>query len=97
MTSFNFNTTELVVSFDCPLCGKTITEDVSNLIPEPNMLADTAEESERNESREVECDVCGARFAIEVFKNMNEGNVEVTYHSPKSDVEVNPLQVKASY
>ena len=97
MKSFNFNTTKLIVSFECPVCKKTIMEDVSDLIPEPNMLADTAEESERNESREIECDVCGARFTIEVYKNMNEGNVEVTYHSPKGEVEVNPIQVKTSY
>lgn len=97
MKSFNFNTTKLIVSFECPVCKKTISEDVSAYIPEPDMGANTAEKSERNQSVDIECDICGAKFTIEVYKNMNEGNVEVYYHGPQGEQVINAIRIQASY
>ena len=79
MKSFNVNTNELTVSFPCPFCGETIVADVSDAIPEPDWGAETASGSESSDSMEIECEECGAQFTIEIFKNIYEGNIRITY------------------
>ena len=80
MKNFNVNTSELEIQFPCPKCEEMVSLYVSaEDMPSPNFFEDTAERSENCEELDVECEVCGLSLTIEVYKNMYEGNVQVTY------------------
>lgn len=81
MKTFDVNTEILIARFRCPICDELIEADLSDIIPLPDMAAETAGESEKNnDEMSVECEECGIIFRIEVFKNYYEGNVSITYH-----------------
>lgn len=80
MKNFNVNTDELDIQFACPQCGEQVSIHIpAEDMPSPNYFEDTAERSENSEELDVECEVCGLSFTIEVYKNMYEGNVQITY------------------
>ncbi len=80
MKNFNVNTDELDIQFTCPQCEEQVALHVSaEDMPSPNYYEDTAERSENCEEFDVECEACGMSFTVEVYKNMHEGNVQVTY------------------
>lgn len=80
MKNFNVNTDQLIVKFTCPICGDTIEKDVTESIPVPDWSAEHATDSENSDSTDVVCESCGKEFTIEIFKNIYEGNVQVSYY-----------------
>ena len=88
MKNFNVNTKELEIQFTCPICEKPVSQNISaEDMPSPNYYEDTAERSENCEEFEEVCGACGMSFMIEVYKNIYEGNVQVTYTDEDGNVQ----------
>ena len=79
MKTFNVNTDQLIVKFPCPQCDCIIEQDCSDIIPTPIWTEEHASDSENCDSVDVECSECGQQFTIEVYMNIYEGNVRITY------------------
>lgn len=76
MAFFNPICKSIIVSFQCPVCGKDVTTDSLN-VPLPDFSAENNSDSMNYDEYEEACNHCGHHFRVTIYNSMYDGEVEV--------------------
>lgn len=90
METFNVNATSLTVEMTCVECGESFTATLDEM-PMANFAADNASDSENSEENSFECTECGHSYRAVLYKNMDEGNVEI--FDEDTDEEIKDFEI----